>query len=141
MSIPDGVRELCDECFKGCKHRRCVTFGPLSSLERISAQWFASCGLAEFEMPMSVRSTGGGAFGECALACGIVCSDGCRFLAFEGLITSDDCETCYCSYDVLSSVRIPDDQSFKNSQQNHSEITVDSPLIVTAVSTSVSYGQ
>ena len=46
INIPDGVRELCDGCFQGCKSLRRVTFGPLSSLERIGVSLFhASSGL------------------------------------------------------------------------------------------------
>ena len=40
VSIPDGVHELCDGCFKWCKSLRCVTFGSSSSLERIGFQAF-----------------------------------------------------------------------------------------------------
>ena len=35
VSVPDGVRELCDGCFNGCSSLRRVTFGPSSSLRRI----------------------------------------------------------------------------------------------------------
>ena len=35
MSILDRARELCDRCFKESKSLRRVTFGSLSSLERI----------------------------------------------------------------------------------------------------------
>ena len=28
VSVPDGVRELCDGCFKGCSRMRRVIFGP-----------------------------------------------------------------------------------------------------------------
>ena len=35
VSVPDGVRELCDGCFKWCLSLRRVAFGPSSSLERI----------------------------------------------------------------------------------------------------------
>ena len=34
ISIPDGVRELCDGCFKWCSRLRRVTFGRSSSLDR-----------------------------------------------------------------------------------------------------------
>ena len=37
MSIPDSVRELGDDCFERCGALCRVTFGPLSSLERIGA--------------------------------------------------------------------------------------------------------
>ena len=86
ISIPNGVRELCDDCFKRCKSLRRVTFGPSSSLERIGADCFYRCGLVEFEIPASLRKIGGGAFGECALTGGIVCHNGCRFRAIEGFV-------------------------------------------------------
>ena len=35
VSIPNNIRELCDDCFKGCKSLRRVNFGSSSSLERI----------------------------------------------------------------------------------------------------------
>ena len=56
ISIPDSVCELCDGCFKGCSSLRRVTFGPLSSLERVGAMCFYGCSLVEFTMPVSVRS-------------------------------------------------------------------------------------
>ena len=108
ISIPDGVRELCDGCFKGCSSLRRVTFGPSSSLERIGAHCFYGCGLVLFEIPASVRAIGGGAFGECALTGGIACRDGCSFRAIEGLVLSDDFRICFSSYGVLSSVCVPD---------------------------------
>ena len=37
-----------------------------------------------------------------------MCRDGCRIRALDGLVLSHDCEICYCSYGVLSSVCIPD---------------------------------
>ena len=37
-----------------------------------------------------------------------MCRDGCRLRALDGLVLSHDCELCYCSYGVLSSVCIPD---------------------------------
>ena len=76
LCVPDGVRELCEGCFKGCSSLHRVTFGPYSSLERIGADCFYRCGLVEFEIPAPVRAIGGGAFGDCALTGGIVCRDG-----------------------------------------------------------------
>ena len=67
VSVPDGVRELCDDCFIGCKSLRGVTFGPSSSLERIGAHCFHGWSLVEFEIPASVRAIGGGAFDECVM--------------------------------------------------------------------------
>ena len=40
VSIPDGVRELCDFCFYKCKSLRRVNFASSSSLERIGFQAF-----------------------------------------------------------------------------------------------------
>ena len=45
ITIPDSVRELCDECFKGCKKLRRVTFGSSSALERVGRQAFARTSL------------------------------------------------------------------------------------------------
>ena len=97
VSIPDGVRDLCDGCFRECKSLRRVNFGPFSSLE-----------LLDFEIPNTVGAIGGEAFGECRLSGGLICRDGCRFRALDGLVLSHDCELCYSSYGVLSSVFIPD---------------------------------
>ena len=47
-------------------------------------------------------------FGECPLTGWLVCHDGCRFRACDGLVLSHDCELCFCSYGVLSSICIPD---------------------------------
>ena len=64
ISIPDGVRELCDGCFKGCRSLRRVIFGPSSSLERIGVEAFVSgqgflwptpCGLVETSIPDGVH--------------------------------------------------------------------------------------
>ena len=55
VSIPDGVRDLCDFCFKGCKSLRRVTFGPSSSLEPIGAGCFERTGVEKASIPDSVR--------------------------------------------------------------------------------------
>ena len=52
VSIPDGVRELCEGCFKGCKKLRHVSFSSSSSLERIGALCFARSGPIDFENPV-----------------------------------------------------------------------------------------
>ena len=71
-------------------------------------QCFARSGLLDFEIPSTVVAIGGGALGECQLSGGVICRDGCRFRALDGLVLSHDCDLCYCSYGVLSSVCIPD---------------------------------
>ena len=106
--ISNSVRELCDRCFERCSRLRRVTFGPSSSVERVGGLCFCGCSLVEFKMPASVRAIGGGAFSECASTGGIVCRDGCCFRAIDGLVLSDDCTRCFCSYGILSSVCIPD---------------------------------
>ena len=68
MSIPDGVRELCDSYFKGCKKFLRVNFGSSSSLEWIGALCFAGSGLLDFEIPSTAGAIGGGAFDECRLS-------------------------------------------------------------------------
>ena len=40
VSIPDSVRELCDDCFAWCTGLSRVNFGPSSSLERIGFKAF-----------------------------------------------------------------------------------------------------
>ena len=107
VSIPDGVRELCDSCFDLCKSLRRVNFGSSSSLERLGILCFGGSGLLSFEIPSAVEVIGGGAFSECRLPGGVICRDGCRFRALDGLVLSHDCELCYSSYGVLSSVCIP----------------------------------
>ena len=42
VSIPDGVRELCNGCFAWCQSLRRVTFGSSSSLELVGTQCFDS---------------------------------------------------------------------------------------------------
>ena len=54
IRIPDGVRELCDRCFKWCENLCRVTFGPSSSLEVISDSCFRYSGLSEVSMPERV---------------------------------------------------------------------------------------
>ena len=65
VSIPDGVRELCDRCFCECKKLRRVTFGSSSSLERIGGAclWFS--GLEEVSIPDGVRELCDGCFAGC----------------------------------------------------------------------------
>ena len=108
VAVPDSVRELCDSCFKRCSSLRRVTFGPSSSLDRVGALCFHGCALVEFEIPVSVQAIGGGAFGECALAGGIVCRDGCCFRAIDSLVLSDDSTKCFSIYGVMSSLCILD---------------------------------
>ena len=55
VSVPDGVRELCDSCFKGCESLRRVTFGPSSSLERIGFGWIVGTSVEEVSVPDGVR--------------------------------------------------------------------------------------
>ena len=108
LSIPAGISEMCDRCFYWCKRLRRVNFGSSSSLERIGMLCFAGSGLLDFEIPSTTGAIGGGAFSECRLPGGFICRDGCRFRALDGLVLSHDCELCYSSYGVLSSVFIPD---------------------------------
>lgn len=57
------------------------------------------CGLGEFEIHVSVRAIGGGAFNKCSLTGFIVCRDVCcfRFRAIDGLVLSGDCTSCFRS--------------------------------------------
>ena len=55
VNIPDGVRELCDQCFLGCEGLRRVAFSSSSSLERIGVSCFASSVLEEVNIPDGVR--------------------------------------------------------------------------------------
>ena len=125
VSIPNNVRELCPRCFQGCKSLRRVIFGPSSTLERIGTQCFAQSGLLDFEILSTVETIGGGALVECPLSGGVMCRDGCRFRAVDGLVLSHDCELCYSSYGFLSSVCIPDsvrelcDQCFQGRKSLH----------------------
>ena len=70
VCIPDSVRELCDYCFKGCKSLRRVTFGSVSSLERIGASCFEATPLKKVSIPNSVRELCDRCFKGCeSLAC------------------------------------------------------------------------
>ena len=108
VSIPDGVRELCDRTFCNCTSLRRVTFRPSSSLERIGSQCFGLSGLAQFEMPNSVSFVGGAAFGECTTSDHFHCSDDCNFSTVDGLVLDRSLMSCYCSIGALSSILIPD---------------------------------
>ena len=66
VCIPDGVRELCDGCFKWCASLRRVTFGCLSSLEWIGSGCFEYTGVEELSIPDSVRALGGNCFKACS---------------------------------------------------------------------------
>ena len=107
IKIPDSVRELGNFCFQGCHGLRCVQFGPSSSIERIGTLCFNGCGLRTFTIPASIKSIGGGVFGE-SPGCRVVCIEGCGFCAFGRLILSDDCQRCYSPSGILPHVSIPD---------------------------------
>ena len=55
VSIPDGVRELCNRCFHSCGSLRRVMFGSLSSLERIGVSCFELSDIEEVSIPDGVR--------------------------------------------------------------------------------------
>ena len=65
VAVPDGVRELCEGCFKSCTSLQCVTFGPSSSLERIGAACFQASGVKEVAVPDGVRELCEGCFKQC----------------------------------------------------------------------------
>ena len=54
-SIPNGVRELSDECFRFCNCLYHVSFGSSSSLERIGVSCFTFTNVCEVSIPDSVR--------------------------------------------------------------------------------------
>ena len=76
ITIPDGVRELCDQCFYCCSSLRRVTFGPLSKLERIGVQAFSgksdsygqnrACSIEVINIPDSVRELCDQCFYRCS---------------------------------------------------------------------------
>ena len=76
--VPDGLRELCEGCFERCESLRRVTFCS-SLLERLGALCFYGCRLDRFEISVSLRAIGEGAFGECALPRGMMCRDACDY--------------------------------------------------------------
>ena len=55
IHVPDGVHELPDQCFSGCKNLRCVAFGKDATLERICFKAFTGSSLEEIRIPDSVR--------------------------------------------------------------------------------------
>ena len=55
VCVPDSVRELCDGCFKGCKSVRRVTFGCLSSFERVNLCSFQGTGVEDIVFPNGLR--------------------------------------------------------------------------------------
>ena len=107
LRVPDHVRQLCDRCFAYCWELRRVTFGP--SLERIGNDCFLGSGLLEFTVPPSVIIIGGGAFGQCPLSDGFVCTDNSRFSVRDGLLIERSSMSCVTCIDTrMSSVVIPD---------------------------------
>ena len=54
VSIPNDVRELCDDCFSGCGSLRRVNFGPSSSPERIGVLCVLGSGVSYLCDPVSV---------------------------------------------------------------------------------------
>ena len=62
VSIPNNIRELCDDCFRECKSLRRVNFGSSSSLERIGDSCFEGSGVEEVSIPDSVRELCKGCF-------------------------------------------------------------------------------
>ena len=56
VSVPDGVRELCDGCSTECKSLRRVTFGPSSLLERIGVEAFGAVQEGFSNQPFGVLS-------------------------------------------------------------------------------------
>ena len=67
ISIPDGVRELCDGCLKWCSSLRRVTFGRCSSLERIGVSCLERSGFEEVSVTDGVRELCDGCFRGCKI--------------------------------------------------------------------------
>ena len=65
VSVPDGVRELCEGCFKECWSLRRVTFGPSSSLEQIDVDWIQGTSVEEVFVPDGVCELCEGCFKWC----------------------------------------------------------------------------
>ena len=55
VSIPDGVRELCDRCFAGCRSLSYLRFGACRSLESIGADSFSGTELGPMCIPENPR--------------------------------------------------------------------------------------
>ena len=55
ITIPDTVREICDECFSGCFSLHRVTFGSCSILERLGRKWVSETKVEEVMVPDTVR--------------------------------------------------------------------------------------
>ena len=69
VTIPDTVREICDECFSGCSSLRRVTFGASSTLERLGRRWLAGTQVEEVTIPDTVREICDRCFSGCS--CGL----------------------------------------------------------------------
>ena len=65
VSIPDGVEEICESCFCGCKSLLRVTFGESSSLKLIGKGAFRESGVVEIHLPDSVEELCEECFSEC----------------------------------------------------------------------------
>ena len=53
--VPDGVEELREKCFSGCKSLSSVTFGESSSLKLIGERAFSRSGVVEIHIPDGVE--------------------------------------------------------------------------------------
>ena len=70
IRIPDGVKELCESCFDGCKLLSRVTFGEKPCLKRIGVKAFCNSGIREIHIPDSVEELGVECFYVCkSLSC------------------------------------------------------------------------
>ena len=71
VSIPDGVRELCDYCFAGRFSPRRVMFGSLLSLERIRVYCFKGHGVKEVIIPSGGCELFDGCFNRERMGCNV----------------------------------------------------------------------
>ena len=103
IDIPDGVEELCDECFSGCEGLSRVTFSESSSLKRIGKELFRDTGLNCLSLSAGVVSIDLLAFSKCPLRSLFVSDVNLSFAAFDSLSLSRDGHYCYqCNLVMLS---------------------------------------
>ena len=65
IDIPQGVRELPDDCFRGCKKLMLVNFHPGSKLEKIGKRAFSCSGIEVMDIPRSVTELCERCFHKC----------------------------------------------------------------------------
>ena len=108
LSFPTGLSDLTDQCFSTDKN--------LTSVHLNFHVCFESCGLCEFHLPDSVKSSGGGAFLNCSLKNLDICSESSNFCVCDRFLDEKSTwRVCHVSDPCIpASVRELCDHCFYN---------------------------